>query len=833
MSVAHLEIDSHVIRQLGDQLITDAEQALLELLKNSYDADARWVKVTINPDVATDYGIGSIVVEDNGDGMDRAAIDNGWLRVSFSLKRPDVGSLKSKTAEQRTPLGDKGLGRLGTMRLGRAVEIETYAKGLKSGHKLLLDWNAFVPGVPVSKIEIPVEPATEPPKSGKGTTLTVKGLCDPVYWKGQERRDHLRYRFSRLLSPFRQFQNFKVVLVSDGQKVDLEHLAEDVRNTSTARFYAHWDGKNLTCRATLKLSMFKTDQNQDDFATFVERDKGKRFAAFVTELTTVRPYSVELSANAGWFLQSQWTRNSKEIAKSYDAGQVDANGSDSTATASAAQINDLGSQLADPGPFECEIDSFDLGTATSETKKIFSDFQEYRDYVKRHAGIAVYRDGFEIRMPEDWLGLGKEWTSGRSYYGLKPNNAIGFVGITGEHNSLLVEKSDREGFVDTAASRMFRAIMLTFVGFCNDLQRTLRRGVGLYIQQRHAEKANLPPEWKPKDAVKELAALANAARKKRAAMESADTARRDKVKNVQRAIAGIVGAPTVPSQIRKQAQRALDDVEKALLDWEDKRNELLTILGDAEQEQQLAQAILERFEYMREQTEEVYETVGIGLVAQAIAHDMNSILEDLSARTTKVLRQAGTKVPPYLVAYTESVRAIVALLRKQVAFLEPMLRRGRENRQQFSIGRFTREFAELRTERFQANSIMMAVQVGADFSVRMNQGRLLQVLENLVRNSEYWLKENRAKKRVVRLEIESPLLIISDNGPGVKPSIEDAIFELFVSDKPDRAGSGLGLFICRQLLEAEGCSITLDDERNGDGRRFKFLVNLGGVSVEK
>ena len=76
-------------------------------------------------------------------------------------------------------------------------------------------------------------------------------------------------------------------------------------------------------------------------------------------------------------------------------------------------------------------------------------------------------------------------------------------------------------------------------------------------------------------------------------------------------------------------------------------------------------------------------------------------------------------------------------------------------------------------------------------------------------------------------------LAIEDNGPGVRPSIEDAIFEMFISDKPNRDGSGLGLFICRQLLEAENCSITLDDERNGQGRRYRFLVNLQGVLFDK
>lgn len=59
--------------------------------------------------------------------------------------------------------------------------------------------------------------------------------------------------------------------------------------------------------------------------------------------------------------------------------------------------------------------------------------------------------------------------------------------------------------------------------------------------------------------------------------------------------------------------------------------------------------------------------------------------------------------------------------------------------------------------------------------------------------------------------------------------MEDACFEIFTTDKPSSEGHGLGLFITRQLLEEEGCTIFLADDRNEKGRRFKFVVDLSGV----
>ena len=125
------DINPHVIRQLGAELVTDQTTALMELVKNSYDADADYVKITINTkDVLNDPNLfypnkkGYIIVEDNGFGMDEGTIINSWLVISFSNKRAVDGS-KPKTPKGRTPLGDKGLGRLSTQRLAQVCEIYT------------------------------------------------------------------------------------------------------------------------------------------------------------------------------------------------------------------------------------------------------------------------------------------------------------------------------------------------------------------------------------------------------------------------------------------------------------------------------------------------------------------------------------------------------------------------------------------------------------------------------------------------------------------------------------------------------------------------------------
>ena len=125
------DINPHVIRQLGAELVTDQVTALMELIKNSYDADANYVRVTIDTHATLqDANLfnkdhkGYIVVDDDGFGMDRKTIMQSWLVISYSEKRA-VEGVKPKTPKGRTPLGDKGLGRLSTQKLADICEIYT------------------------------------------------------------------------------------------------------------------------------------------------------------------------------------------------------------------------------------------------------------------------------------------------------------------------------------------------------------------------------------------------------------------------------------------------------------------------------------------------------------------------------------------------------------------------------------------------------------------------------------------------------------------------------------------------------------------------------------
>jgi signal transduction histidine kinase len=435
-------------------------------------------------------------------------------------------------------------------------------------------------------------------------------------------------------------------------------------------------------------------------------------------------------------------------------------------------------------------------------------------------------------MEEDWLRLGQSWTSGRSYYGLKPANTIGFFELSAQENPQLREKSDREGFLDTSASRGFLAITAECVEFANSVLTDVRRAFVRFKERQTTAEARLTSAWTPSDALKALTEARQTAKRAQATLASTERQRKAAVVKVRDSLNLMVENGTMPPPQLKAAKEAIRQLDEVVGEWEKQRSALEAQLEALKQDQALTGALLERFDQFKTQLNEVYEAVGLGLAAEGIAHEMEGVLEDLIQRTNRAAPRAKRSGDVSLVGYVEAVRATVSALRKQVSFLDPMLRSTREQKDTFSLVQLVEEFVDLRRERLSRFDITTRIVKERDFTVRTSRGRVIQVLENLVRNSEYWLRRNTSGgKGEILFEISAPRVLVSDSGPGVKAAMENALFEPFVSGKPAGEGRGLGLFISRQLLQRDGCDLILEPDRNSRSRRYKFAIDLQAVEV--
>lgn len=136
---------ARLLTMLGDQLIKNEQIAVLELIKNAYDADADWVKLSFvgfspNGAVLKDS---KIVIEDNGVGMSKDIIQNAWMSPATAYKSSRDGEVKLTKEKKRIIQGEKGIGRYAMLKLGSVINMITRPEGGADEFSVRLDFSSF------------------------------------------------------------------------------------------------------------------------------------------------------------------------------------------------------------------------------------------------------------------------------------------------------------------------------------------------------------------------------------------------------------------------------------------------------------------------------------------------------------------------------------------------------------------------------------------------------------------------------------------------------------------------------------------------------------------
>jgi signal transduction histidine kinase len=271
----------------------------------------------------------------------------------------------------------------------------------------------------------------------------------------------------------------------------------------------------------------------------------------------------------------------------------------------------------------------------------------------------------------------------------------------------------------------------------------------------------------------------------------------------------------------EQAERALVEVE-ALLVQAPKIQASLTILQN-------------QIEQFNERLSQAYETVGLGITAEALIHEISYIADGLGERLSEIkdYLKATSSSDPRIRAFTRHVEGTISALRKQLGHLDPALRYAREKRETIDLRVFLSEIEDYHKSRWRGGDLSILIEHLSHelFNLTINRGKLTQIFDNLIINSEYWLREDIRRKKltkgIVKIELKPPKVWISDNGRGIDPTVEQSLFEPFVTTR--KKGRGLGLFIVNEFLRSEGGSIDLYNERNAAGRLYAFEIDFSGM----
>jgi len=382
---------------LGEQLIREPGLAVFELVKNAYDADASECVVSLeNPD---DAKIGRITIRDNGSGMTEDTLRNVWLTIGTDFRATQRAHGKRTPRFHRLPLGEKGVGRLAAHKLGRKITLITRANE-KQEVVLRVNWDRFETASDLRDVRVVIRVREPQIFAGKkhGTCIEIANLRE-AWTKAKVRALHRSV--SSLRSPFDAPSDFDVTLSVEPQSdwlvglLDVKDVIKDALYQATGWMegrQVHFSYRFRPYRGMRHLLTARTKQATDKLARKVRRE--------------AEPIDLE----------------------NFKIGRV-----------------------------RFEFHMFDLEPSVVDLAT--SDKSGLRSYLKANGGIRIYRDGirvFDFGEPgNDWLNLDVRRVN-KPVVRVSNNQLIGALMLDGANSVDLIEKTNREGFIENDAFELLR-----------------------------------------------------------------------------------------------------------------------------------------------------------------------------------------------------------------------------------------------------------------------------------------------------------------------------------------------------------------------------------------
>lgn len=672
-----------------------------------------------------------IDIKDTGEGMSFKDLREVYLTIGTRsrLKQRQSNGDGHSNGNARPLLGEKGVGRLSTMRLGRRLRVRSSRQGELRWNLLHIDWSRFSHDSDELLQKVRVAPIFGPPKQSKdelGTLIHISGLTSK--WDTEKVRKMVEEDFSRFADPFNPEAKYPIEIYFNNEPFEIPDFDQSVFKHAHATVYA-----NFT----------------------VDKDHA--------------------GIGSGLRLKGKVDYRLREIKKSFDIRGVEIR--------STAKVGSL-QTLRSLGPFSMKAHWYNrqLLTATAGVP----NFQDVKKTVNAWAGgLMLYRDGFRVHpyggRDDDWLDLDHKALSSGGYK-VNRRQIIGKVEISSKNNPQLIDQTNREGLrASDEKSALVKLLKHILEGemrvFLNNVEKKIH-------EDKQLDLDNL--EKRVDDQVK----LA--------------------LRNVNELVKRIPHA--------QQEAKAVSNIHRAFKKIQQSVSE--------------AREIAESYKQGHDQT---VHLAGVGLMVEMIAHELNR------AAVHALSTLATSKDEDLPVAVKSRFRALetqMKTLQKRLQILDPVSTTARQRKETFDLVSWIREILAAHEEQFGRHSIKVNIKILPDNSsalrIKAVRGMIVQVLENLISNSVYWLKQQSdldpafSPKINIVIDTESREVSFTDNGPGIDPQRSDEIFLPFVTLKPSGEGKGLGLYIAREIATYHDAELYLSEVPSVHARKLNtFVFSLG------
>ena len=503
MRYKKLNFSTNIIEHLGKDLITAPEVAFVELIKNAIDASIKVSEKKVQISyyeslelLDNELGLVKVntelfqyipekyrktpffVIEDLGCGMDEYTLENGFLSIGTDIK-------KKKRTDEEIVLGEKGIGRLATQRLGKFLLVETASKAEMQANIVSIEWDEILNGKELSEVNVPYMTGAKMADSYTRLWIFDVNAGDLIREDGQVElfkdysqivlNEELDNAVCFLISPFQEDKVVEIKFYYNGHIINygfdkrMLDFAETVHKFNISlnernKLVLHLD---LDIQPWLFSRIHRASiRPQNEFPKYKKKVEEYKTLLKKYENKFEKSFNYELSEED---LIQYLVRDAKK-----EYGITKKNDNEEITEYLTKKVRDSLGELKLIVPIKGEMYSYKKDSVWCESALEFGNEPNYsikqiQNFLNIYNGVKLYRDQYRIgflgNKDNDWLKLQQYKTMGHQFYRFNLGTTLGYVSINDPCQLYVKEISSR---LDVNRSEVSIIFMKVIEKICNE-----------------------------------------------------------------------------------------------------------------------------------------------------------------------------------------------------------------------------------------------------------------------------------------------------------------------------------------------------------------------------
>lgn len=465
MKKLQFKTNSRHISQLGRELVTDFVTALVELIKNSYDADAYGVKIILDkPNTPQSR----IVLIDTGTGMTQSDFENKWMVIGTNNKITEP-----YTPKGRKKAGKKGIGRFSVERLAEKVQIYSFPE-FEPPYRVDINWNSFEEiNIPALTQRIGIlkdhqestaakficnqleyfmvtDKILQEDKDTVESILGTKSFEYPMFYKNET----LRLLEDKVVPIIKKYEDIELLIGDVSSLLDtIDSQSESEVFTMLEELYIKFNLSKSQTGMILIMEGLRDEWKQRD----IDKLQKELRLLVAPDFIESDPFKIELVAPEFKVEDIVLVNEILDLRYAKIDAEIFDNAQKSRITYSDKEgKNDIVEENYEKpllcGNLKAEIYFFLRDSANLSDAESGYNFRFAQRILDTYCGIKIYRDNFRVKpygdIGNDWLLLDQKKVKDTHGYLVGNNQVIGVIKIGDETNPLLIDATNREGIIE-------------------------------------------------------------------------------------------------------------------------------------------------------------------------------------------------------------------------------------------------------------------------------------------------------------------------------------------------------------------------------------------------